>query len=155
MSIRLTDRLTETRAFARPIIRLSMGTEKPKADLLPGTLDMMVLKILTRGHLHGYAIAQLIQQLSDEPAVRGRRLSLSRASTAGTEWLDRGGVGSIGQQSPGSLLHAHAGRPEASQRGSCALPAGNRSGGADYGIRLVESDPAMEVVRTPKASGRD
>jgi transcriptional regulator len=43
-----------------------MGTEKPKADLLPGTLDMMVLKILTRGHLHGYAIAQLIQQLSDD-----------------------------------------------------------------------------------------
>lgn len=43
-----------------------MGTEKPKADLLPGTLDMMVLKILTRGHLHGYAIAQLIQQLSGD-----------------------------------------------------------------------------------------
>src|ERR1700693_6384780 len=43
-----------------------MGREKPKADLLPGTLDMMVLKILTRGHLHGYAIAQLIQQLSDD-----------------------------------------------------------------------------------------
>jgi hypothetical protein len=43
-----------------------MGTEKPKADLLPGTLDMLVLKILMRGHLHGYAIAQLIQQLSDD-----------------------------------------------------------------------------------------
>jgi len=43
-----------------------MGSEKPKADLLPGTLDMLVLKILTRGHLHGYAIAQLIQQLSDD-----------------------------------------------------------------------------------------
>jgi len=43
-----------------------MGTEKPKADLLPGTLDVLVLKILLRGHLHGYAIAQLIQQLSDE-----------------------------------------------------------------------------------------
>src|SRR4051795_11363467 len=42
-----------------------MGTEKPKADLLPGTLDMMVLKTLTRPHLHGYAIAQLIQQLSE------------------------------------------------------------------------------------------
>jgi transcriptional regulator len=27
---------------------------------------MLVLKTLTRGHLHGYAIAQLIQQLSDE-----------------------------------------------------------------------------------------
>jgi len=35
-----------------------------KSDLLPGTLDMLVLKTLTRGHLHGYAIAQLIQQLS-------------------------------------------------------------------------------------------
>lgn len=39
---------------------------KEKSDLLPGTLDMLVLKILTRGHLHGYAIAQLIQQLSDD-----------------------------------------------------------------------------------------
>ena len=43
-----------------------MGTEKTKSDLLPGTLDMLVLLILLRGHLHGYAIAQLIQQLSDD-----------------------------------------------------------------------------------------
>ena len=43
-----------------------MGSEKPKADPLPGTLDMRVLKMLIRGHLHGYAIAQLIQQLSDD-----------------------------------------------------------------------------------------
>jgi transcriptional regulator len=43
-----------------------MGTGKNRADLLPGTLDMLVLKILMSGHLHGYAIAQLIQQLSDD-----------------------------------------------------------------------------------------
>ena len=43
-----------------------MGTEKNRADLLPGTLDMLVLKILMSGHLHGYAIAQLIQQLSGD-----------------------------------------------------------------------------------------
>ena len=43
-----------------------MGPDRPKADLLPGTLDMLVLKILLRGHLHGYAIAQLIRQLSDD-----------------------------------------------------------------------------------------
>jgi transcriptional regulator len=42
-----------------------MGIERAKTELLPGTLDMMVLKMLMRGHLHGYAIAQLIQQLSD------------------------------------------------------------------------------------------
>jgi transcriptional regulator len=37
-----------------------------KNDLLPGTLDMMVLKTLTRGPLHGYAIAQLLRQLSED-----------------------------------------------------------------------------------------
>lgn len=37
-----------------------------KNELLPGTLDMMVLKCLTRGRLHGYAITQLLRQLSDE-----------------------------------------------------------------------------------------
>lgn len=48
------------------MIRLSMEAAKEKSDLLPGTLDMLVLKILMSGHLHGYAIAQLIQQLSDD-----------------------------------------------------------------------------------------
>lgn len=43
-----------------------MGRDRPKSDLLPGTLDMLVLKTLTRGHFHGYAIAQLIQQLSED-----------------------------------------------------------------------------------------
>jgi PadR family transcriptional regulator PadR len=43
-----------------------MEVAKEKSDLLPGTLDMLVLKILMSGHLHGYAIAQLIQQLSDD-----------------------------------------------------------------------------------------
>jgi transcriptional regulator len=38
-----------------------------KNDLLPGTLDMMVLKTLTRATtLHGYAIAQLLRQLSED-----------------------------------------------------------------------------------------
>ncbi|MBS1826237.1 MAG: PadR family transcriptional regulator [Acidobacteria bacterium] len=37
-----------------------------KQDLLPGTLDMMVLHLLTRGSLHGYAIAQLLRQLSND-----------------------------------------------------------------------------------------
>ena len=43
-----------------------MGTDSSRNDLLPGTLDMLVLKTLTRGHLHGYAIAQLLQELSDD-----------------------------------------------------------------------------------------
>jgi transcriptional regulator len=37
-----------------------------KIDLLQGTLDLLVLKTLSAGPLHGYRIAQRIQQLSDE-----------------------------------------------------------------------------------------
>jgi len=37
----------------------------PKADLLQGTLDMLVLKTLTPGPLHGFGIIQRIQQISD------------------------------------------------------------------------------------------
>lgn len=37
-----------------------------KTELLPGTLDMMVLKTLSRGDLHGYGIAQYIRQTSED-----------------------------------------------------------------------------------------
>ena len=37
-----------------------------KRDLLPGTLDMLVLKTLTVQSMHGYGIAQHIQRISRE-----------------------------------------------------------------------------------------
>lgn len=37
-----------------------------KGDLLPGTLEMLILVTLRREPLHGYAIAQRIQQNSDD-----------------------------------------------------------------------------------------
>jgi len=37
-----------------------------KVDLLQGTLDMLVLKALSRGPLHGYAVARWIQQSSED-----------------------------------------------------------------------------------------
>src|SRR5205814_9005890 len=40
--------------------------KEPVGELLPGTLDMLVLKAVTRGPMHGYAIAQSIQQASRE-----------------------------------------------------------------------------------------
>ena len=39
---------------------------KPKADLLQGTLDLLILKALSLGYLHGYGIIQRLRQLSDE-----------------------------------------------------------------------------------------
>lgn len=37
-----------------------------KSDLLQGTLDMLILKIVASGPIHGYAISQRIQQISKE-----------------------------------------------------------------------------------------
>ena len=39
---------------------------KNQTDLLPGTLDMLILKTLTRAPLHGYGIAQSIKRFSDD-----------------------------------------------------------------------------------------
>lgn len=36
-----------------------------RSDLPPGTLEMLILRTLTLGSLHGYAIAQHIAKLSD------------------------------------------------------------------------------------------
>jgi PadR family transcriptional regulator PadR len=35
-----------------------------KSDLLQGTLDMLILRVLTRGELHGWGITQKLEQLS-------------------------------------------------------------------------------------------
>src|SRR5579864_5913099 len=35
-------------------------------ELLPGTLDMLILHTLTRRAMHGYGIAQHIQEISDD-----------------------------------------------------------------------------------------
>ena len=43
-----------------------MGQTRDKPDLVQGTLDMLVLKALEEGALHGYAIARRIQEASSE-----------------------------------------------------------------------------------------
>jgi len=40
--------------------------DSPKSDLPQGTLDLLILKVVTMGPIHGYAIAQRIQQISRE-----------------------------------------------------------------------------------------
>jgi PadR family transcriptional regulator, regulatory protein PadR len=41
-------------------------TVQPKNELLRGTLDMLVLKVVALGPNHGYAIAQRLRQVSKE-----------------------------------------------------------------------------------------
>jgi transcriptional regulator len=48
-----------------------MGITNQPPDLLPGTLDMLILRTLGRGPLHGYAIADRIRLVSDDVLVVG------------------------------------------------------------------------------------
>ncbi len=43
-----------------------MGEKASPGELLQGTLDMLILKTLVRGPLHGYAIAEFIQTTSED-----------------------------------------------------------------------------------------
>ena len=38
---------------------------KPRADLLKGTLDLLILKALTSGSLHGYGVARWLEDSSN------------------------------------------------------------------------------------------
>ena len=41
-------------------------TPLEKADLLQGTLDLLILKVVALGPVHGYGISQRIRQISSE-----------------------------------------------------------------------------------------
>ena len=43
--------------------------QNSKAELLQGTLDLLILKTLSTGPLHGYAIVQSIQRRSEDMLV--------------------------------------------------------------------------------------
>jgi PadR family transcriptional regulator PadR len=43
-----------------------MNPNDPKAEFLKGTLDMLILKVVALGPIHGYAISQRIQMISKD-----------------------------------------------------------------------------------------
>ena len=43
-----------------------MALTNQPPDLLPGTLDMLILRSLTRGPMHGYGIADRLRQVSQD-----------------------------------------------------------------------------------------
>jgi len=43
-----------------------MSINEQKSEFLKGTLDMLILKVVALGPIHGYAISQRIQQISRE-----------------------------------------------------------------------------------------
>ena len=43
-----------------------MGKSQSTSELLPGTLDLLILRALLPGAMHGYGIASRLKQVSDE-----------------------------------------------------------------------------------------
>ncbi len=48
-----------------------MGTTNQPPDLLPGTLDLLILRTLQRGSMHGYGIAEHLRVASQDVLVVG------------------------------------------------------------------------------------
>ena len=78
----------------------SRHPDDPRLDLLQGTLDMLILRALSLGPLHGYGVIQRLRQMSDEMlSVEQGALypALSRIEQKGwvtSEW----GVNETGRQ---------------------------------------------------------
>jgi PadR family transcriptional regulator len=45
---------------------VAKSKQRSEGELVQGTLDMLIMKTLSRGAMHGYGIAQSIHRLSDE-----------------------------------------------------------------------------------------
>ncbi len=43
-----------------------MGKQQSPSELLPGTLDLLILRVVATGRMHGYGIAQRLKQISGE-----------------------------------------------------------------------------------------
>jgi PadR family transcriptional regulator, regulatory protein PadR len=50
---------------------MGIRTNRTPPDLLPGTLDMLILRVLARESMHGYGIAQRLRDISDDVLVVG------------------------------------------------------------------------------------
>jgi len=77
---------------------------QPKADLLQGTLDMLILKALSLGPLHGYGVIQRIRQLSDELLEVEQGCALPSGLPDRAARLDQFQVGSDRAWPPGQVL---------------------------------------------------
>jgi PadR family transcriptional regulator, regulatory protein PadR len=56
-----------------------------QAQLLPGTLDLLILKAVSLGPLHGYGVLLRIEQISGGRCLWNKARSIRRCSA----WYDR------------------------------------------------------------------
>src|SRR5439155_11574891 len=76
-----------------PTLLIGLGvTMSEEAELLPGTLDLLILKAVSLGPLHGYAVLSRIEQISgqrlfvEQGALYPALFRLVRQGLLKTEW---------------------------------------------------------------------
>jgi hypothetical protein len=85
-------------------------------DLLQGTLDVLVLKTLSWGPRHGYAVARGLQQLTDDVLQIEEGSLYPALHPHGTARVGGKRVGPLREQSPGEVLQAHDRRSQTASR---------------------------------------
>ena len=83
-----------------------------RTDLMQGTLELLILKTLSRGSMHGYGIAQRIHEAVDD-VLRVEDGSLyPGALSHGRAWLGFVGMGRFRKQSASQVLQIDQSRTE-------------------------------------------
>ena len=77
-----------------------------EAELLPGTLDLLILKAVSLGPLHGYAVLSRIEADFRKAVVRGAGSVVSGLVPARASGIAQDGVGEIGKQQASEILRA-------------------------------------------------
>ena len=124
----------------------------PSADLLPGTLDLLVLKAVSLGPLHGLGVARRIEQLTERNVSGETGIAVPRSASHGRARLAGLRMGRLRDQSQGEILPAHEIRTAAAGNGSEALGPGGAGDGARPGGGMKLPGISAEAPRT--GSGR-
>src|ERR1700746_661835 len=97
----------------------------PNTDVIQGTLDMLILKTLSLGPMHGFGIARRVEQIS-----RGVFKVNPGSLLVALQRLQRAGPGDAGGRPPREVLRPDEGRAEAARARIRGIAAPGRRGGA-------------------------
>ena len=78
-----------------------------QAQLLPGTLDLLILKAVSLGPLHGYGVLLRIGQISGSALLIEQGALYPGLVPPGSSGAAQSQLGHIGKQSPRQVLRAY------------------------------------------------